>query len=351
MTDEQHERILTANAVRPWTYRCPGLARHLIDQAGTVEPDVAPDGIQRRLDAGIFFWLDIEKPGDDDFALLKDLIKLHPLALEDAQHFGQRPKIDDYDDFTALVVYGAAGPTGGQDVPRLDPVEVHCFYAEHYLITVHQGGCPAFDELRELHAKRLTKIEEGPGILYLVVDTLVDSFFPRMAAFDEQIDSLETAIFTNPTDDELQQVFTMKRNLVALRQLVTPQRDMFAALLAGRYDIPGLNEDNARYFRDVYDHLIRLSDEVDTYRDLLTGAMDVYLSTVSNKLNVIMKQLGVIATIFLPLSFLTGFFGQNFAYLTGHIQTPTWSFFVLGIGLDLLSVAGFMVFFRKRGWF
>jgi len=327
------------------------LARHLIDQAGTVEPEVDSAGIQQRLDAGVFFWLDLEKPGDDELALLRDLFKLHPLAVEDANHFGQRPKIDDYDDFTALVLFGAQSSSGGHGVPLLDPVEVHCFYSEHYLITVHHGGCTPFEELRERHAKKLAKIEQGPGILYLVVDTLVDSFFPTMAAFDEQIDSLETAIFTNPTDDELEQVFTMKRNLVTLRQVVTPQRDMFAALLSGRYEIPGLDDDGMRYFRDVYDHLIRLSDELDTYRDLLTGAMDVYLSTVSNKLNVIMKQLGVIATIFLPISFLTGFFGQNFAYLTGTIQAPTWSFFVLGIGLDLTSVIGFMIFFRKRGWF
>jgi magnesium transporter len=327
------------------------LARHLIDQAGTVEPEVDSAGIQKRLDAGTFFWLDLEKPADDDFALLRDLFKLHPLAIEDASHFGQRPKIDDYEDFTAFVVFGAQSPTNDKTVPRVDPVEVHCFYSEHYLITVHQGGCSPFEDLRERHAKKLAKVEQGPGLLYLVVDTLVDSFFPRMVAFDEQIDSLETAIFTNPTDDELEQVFTMKRNLVTLRQVVTPQRDMFAALISGRYDIPGLDDDGMRYFRDIYDHLIRLSDELDTYRDLLTGAMDVYLSTVSNKLNVIMKQLGVIATIFLPLSFLTGFFGQNFAYLTGHVQNTTWSFFVIGIGLDLASVIGFMIFFRKRGWF
>ncbi len=326
------------------------MARHLIDQAGTVEPDVSSDGIRQRLDSGTFFWLDIEKPGDDDFALLRDLFKIHPLAVEDAQKFGQRPKIDDYEDFDAFVVYGAMSPNGAKTVPRVDPVEVHCFYSQHWLITVHQGGCTPFEDLREHHARNLAKVEQGPGILYLVVDTLVDSFFPRMAAFDEQIDSLETAIFTNPTDDELEQVFTMKRNLATLRQVVQPQRDMFAALLSGRYDIEGLDDDGMRYFRDVYDHLIRLSDELDTYRDLLTGAMDVYLSTVSNKLNVIMKQLGVIATIFLPISFLTGFFGQNFGWLVDHIG-GTATFFGLGLGLDLLAVTAIMVMFRKRGWF
>jgi magnesium transporter len=325
--------------------------RHLIDKTGTTEPEVAAESVVSRLVADVFFWLDIERPSEDDLALLRDVVKLHALALEDAEHFGQRPKIEDYEDFTQLVVYGAAGADSAEGISQVDPIEVHCYYAQNFLITVHQGDCPIFGELREKHARRLTRVEEGPGILYLVVDALVDSFFPRMASFDEQIDVLETAIFSNPTDDELQQVFTMKRHLVALRQIVAPQRDAFAALVAGRYDLPGMDNESTRYFRDVYDHLIRLSDELDTYRDLLTGAMDVYLSTVSNKLNVVMKQLGVIATIFLPISFLTGFFGQNFAFLTGTVQTPTWSFFVLGIGLDVASVAAFMVFFRKRGWF
>ena len=212
-------------------------------------------------------------------------------------------------------------------------------------------SCRSSAELREQHAKRLSEIEEGIEILYFVVDALVDSFFPLLAEFDDRVDALEEGIFNNPTDEQLQQVFTMKRQLVTLRKIVSPQRDMFAALLAGRYDVPGMTDESSRNFRDVYDHLIRVSDEVDTYRDLLTGAMDVYLSTVSNKLNVIMKQLGVVASFFLPLSFLTGFFGQNFSYLTGSVITPNWTFWVLGVGLDLGAVAAFFVFFKKRGWF
>jgi magnesium transporter len=325
--------------------------RHLIDKDGTTEPNVTPDAVASRLEAAVFFWLDIELPDASDIALLRDVVKLHPLALEDAEHFGQRPKIEDYEEFSQLVVFGAAPSTDTASSTQIDPVEVHCYYAERYLITVQKAQGGVLADLREQHAKRLTKVEEGPGILYLVVDALVDSFFPEMTSLDERIDELETTIFSNPTDDELEEVFIMKRQLVTLRQIVMPQRDMFAALVAGRYDLPRLDEEGTRYFRDVYDHLIRLSDELDTYRDLLTGAMDVYLSTVSNRLNVVMKQLGVIATIFLPISFLTSFFGQNFAFLTGTIQKPTWSFFVLGIGLDLLSVAIFIVFFKRRGWF
>ena len=142
----------------------------------------------------------------------------------------------------------------------------------------------------------------------------------------------------------------MKRLLVGVRKAVTPQRDMFASLMGGVAELPGMTQESERYFRDIYDHLIRISDLIDTYRDLLSSSMDVFLSTVSNRLNVVMKQLAVIATIFLPLTFITGFFGQNFAWLVRHIGG--WPAFV-GFGLltELATVAVMMIFFKRRGWF
>ncbi len=142
----------------------------------------------------------------------------------------------------------------------------------------------------------------------------------------------------------------MKRLLVGMRKTVTPQRDTFARVLGGVAELPGLTREDERYFRDVYDHLIRISDLIDSYRDLLTGAMDVYLSTVSNRLNAVMKQLTIIATIFLPLGWLTGFFGQNFGYEVRHI-TGWGSFVVLGLGTELVALAALLAFFRRRGWF
>ena len=142
----------------------------------------------------------------------------------------------------------------------------------------------------------------------------------------------------------------MKRLLVGMRKAVSPQRDAFAGLMGGVAELPGLAAGDERYFRDVYDHLIRISDLIDSYRDLLTSAMDVYLSTVSNRLNAVMKQLTVIATVFLPLTFITGFFGQNFGWLTGHIQH--WGTFVaLGLGTELLALLLLFTFFKRRGWF
>ena len=135
-----------------------------------------------------------------------------------------------------------------------------------------------------------------------------------------------------------------------MRKIVTPQRDVFSRSVDAVADLPGLTVDERDYFRDIYDHLIRISDLIDSYRDLLSGAMDVYLSTVGNRQNEVMKQLAVIATIFLPLTFLTGFFGQNFSWLVGHITGPA-RFVIFGLGSLIASLAILGVYFKRRGWF
>jgi magnesium transporter len=290
-----------------------------------------------------FFWLDVARPEPDHFEILRQAFRFHPLAVEDSEHFGQRAKIDDYDGFVFLVLFGAA-----PDEDRL--VEVHCFYSERFLVTVHRDDCPAFTELRERYEKREGPIRKPSLLLYHVIDGLVDSFFPLLADFDDRIDELEDSIFARADDSQLQEIFGMKRLLVGLRKAVTPQRDAFASLMGGVAALPGLTDEDERYFRDLYDHLIRISDLIDSYRDLLTGAMDVYLSTVSNRLNSVMKQLTIIATVFLPLSWMTGFFGQNFGWMVDHIGR--WETFVgLGLGGELVVIGVMLAFFRRRGWF
>jgi magnesium transporter len=299
--------------------------------------------VEELLAKGEFFWLDLYRPEPDDFDVLRDVFKFHPLALEDSEHFGQRAKLDEYGDYVFLVVYGAV-----PDDDRL--VEVHCFYSANYLVTVHQDDCPAFRELRERYAKRSHAIDRPALLLYRLVDGLVDSFFPILADFDDRIDELENSIFLSAGDEQLQELFAMKRLFVGLRKAITPERDLFASLMGGVADLPAMTEDDERYFRDVYDHLIRISDLIDTYRDLLTSSMDVYLSTVSNRMNVVMKQLTIIATIFLPLSWLTGFFGQNFGFEVRHI-TGAPMFFVLGIGLELVALVMLLAYFKRQRWF
>jgi magnesium transporter len=299
--------------------------------------------VEGLLESPGFFWLDLNRPSGEDFNVLRDVFKFHPLAVEDSEQFDQRAKIDFYDDFVFIVVYGAQ-----PDDHRL--VEVHCFYSERFLVTVRREACPAFTAIRKRYQQRERAIEQPSLLLYRVIDGLVDSFFASLAAFDDRIDELEDGIFLNADDNQLQEIFQMKRLLVTMRKAATPQRDAFASLMGSIAELPGLADEDERYFRDIYDHLIRISDLIDSYRDLLTGAMDVYLSTVSNRLNSVMKQLTIIATIFLPLTFITGFFGQNFDWMVGHIGSlPV--FLGLGIGSELIALLVLLAFFKRRGWF
>jgi magnesium transporter len=316
---------------------------HVVHDEIVGELHLSREAAERLLASGSFFWLDVHQPTDEDFAVLRDVFHFHPLALEDSMHFEQRPKLDEYDDFVFLVVYGAVA-----DEDRL--VEVHCFYSERFLVTVRRDDAPAFTELRTRYQKRTAPIREPGLLLYRIIDALVDSFFPILADFDDRIDELENQTFLQASDEQLQEIFAMKRLLVGIRKVVSPQRDMFASLIGGVSELPGMTTESERYFRDIYDHLIRITDLIDTYRDLLTSSMDVFLSTVSNRLNVVMKQLAVIATIFLPLTFITGFFGQNFAWLVRHIGG--WPAFLgFGVAAELATVLVMMIYFKRRGWF
>ncbi len=317
-------------------------ACRVVDRSGTHELTLDRETLGRRVDDG-FFWLDLHRPDAEDYRVLRDLFGFHPLAVEDSEHFGQRAKLEDYGDFTFLVVFGAA-----PDEDRL--VEVHCFYSERFLVTVRQDEAPALEELRTRCEAGQLALDDPIRVLYRVVDALVDSFFPLLAEVDERLDELQDQMLAAPSNDQLNALFVLRRRLVTVRRAVAPERDLLGRLLSGAATLPGMNEDAERYFRDVYDHLIRPTEQVDGHRDLIAGAMDLYLSNASTRLNAVMKQLAVIATIFLPLTFITGFFGQNFPWLVDHIGG--WAPFVgLGIGLELGAVLVLFAYFRRRGWF
>jgi magnesium transporter len=301
--------------------------------------------IRSHLQKDEFFWLDLQDPGAKELAQLRDIFGFHPLALEDSEHFRQRPKLDDYGDYVFLVFYGAAS----QHARRRGLLrEVHMFISGHYLITIHRGALPPFDREREQLDGRVLHSEQF--LLYRVLDALVDSFFPVLSDMDNEIDNLEAAVLANPSEDQLERLFALKRELLMMRKVITPERDLFATSVDRIAQLPGLEVDERDYFRDIYDHLIRISDLIDSYRDLLSGASDLYLSTVSNRQNDVMKQLTVIATVFLPLGFITGFFGMNFSYLVTHLLSPEWSFFVVGVGSMVATCVGLLFFFRRKGW-
>jgi magnesium transporter len=311
--------------------------------------DASAEAIEAVLAGGTFFWLDLDLhdpgPDDDVTALLVNTFHFHPVAVEAADQFGQRPRIDDYDGFAHIITFGV-----GADPATV--AEVHCFVTETFLITLHQGNCPALatvrDRMADHHAAQV--VSPPVALFYLVMDTLVDSFFPVLSDFDDAIDNLEAAILKTPTEQQLGTLFDMKRQIVGIRKVITPQRDMISSLNAGVVEIPGMTDRGTAYFRSLYDHLIRISDMVDSYRDLVGGAMDTHLSMVSNRLNVVMKQLAIIATIFLPLSFLTGFFGQNFTWLVTHLEVGLGWFLFLGVGSELVAIVLLVALFKRRGW-
>jgi magnesium transporter len=292
-----------------------------------------------------FFWLDLTSPNHDDVARLGEIFDFHPLALEDTESFGQRPKLDDYGEHIFLVFYGAwRDEVGGSEHLR----EVHLFISGRWVVTIHRDPLPPLDQQRDQLDGKVLHSEQF--LLYRILDALTDSFFPILADLDDEIDDLEAAVLASPTDEQLRRLFALKRQLVAFRKVVTPQRDLFARSIDQIAELPGLELDARDYFRDIYDHLIRISDLIDSYRDLLSGATDLYLSTVSNRQNDVMKQLTVIATIFLPLSFITGFFGQNFGFMVNHLISHPWTFWVIGIGSMLATCAGLLIFFHRKGW-
>ena len=309
---------------------------------GRDEP-ISHERVSQLLASGEFFWLSLD--GVDDTDLLLNTFGFHPLAVEDAVRGGQRPKIDRYDGYTFWVAHGAnaAGVV----------TEVHLFFSRNYVVTVGNDCEELFAEVHrrlDLHPPKLTSAPSVTAV-YLMLDALVDSFFPRLADLDANIDDLEDQILKAPTEDQLGQLFQLKRQLVSYRKTITPQRDLMARVLGGADAIEGMTDEDLRYFRDLYDHLIRISDMVDSYRDLVSGAVDTHISMVSNRMNVIMKQLTIIATVFLPLTFLTGFFGQNFSFLVNHVISPTWTFWVYGIGLNFGAIVGLVWYGRRSGWF
>jgi magnesium transporter len=301
--------------------------------------------IRDQLERDHFFWLDLEDPSEEDVIALARLFGFHPLALEDVRAFNERPKLDDYGEYAFLVFYGAHEREPGQEDELR---EVHLFVSGQYLITIHREPLPTLDEQRSKIEGRVMHSEQF--LIYRVLDALTDGFFPVLSRIDDQIDEVEDEIVERPTDELLQRIFTLKRDLVAMRKVVTPQRDIFARSIDQLAVLPGLQLDERDYFRDIYDHLIRISDLIDSYRDLLGGATDLYLSTVANRQNEVMKQLAVVATIFLPLTFLTGFFGQNFGWLVNHELGSPGAFFGLGVGGIVLSLALLWVWFRRKGW-
>ena len=292
-------------------------------------------------------WVDVQGLGSE--RILKQIgriFRLHPLLLEDVVNVPQRPKVEDYNDQLLIIAQMV--------MPHLDEEgfwseQVSFVLGKHYLLTfqeepIHDCFNPVRDRIRA-NKGRVRKCG-ADYLAYALMDAIIDGFFPVLEDYGERIEALEDEVVLNPTRHTLEKIYEVRRELLALRRAIWPQRNVINTLIRGTSDL--VSPDVQVYFRDCYDHVIQILDIVETYRELASGLMDVYMSSVSNKMNEVMKLLTVISTIFIPLTFIAGIYGMNFQYMP-ELQWQ-WGYFVCW-GVMIAIASGLIVFFWRRGWF
>ncbi len=284
-------------------------------------------------------WLDVQDPSDEDLDWLGRTFSFHPMALDDCRHLDQHSKLDEYEGYLFVSM---AIPRLSADQSEIVVDEVQAFLGRHYLVTVHLGNLPVMETVRELFMKEPGGARKNGALhrqadflLYILADQLVDGYFPLLDRMDDLMDKLEDQILESPTQDTLHRLFGMKQQLVLLRKVAGPLREAMNALADHPY--PEVRRSTSLYFRNVYDHLTRVYEIIETSRDLLGNAVDAYLSTVSNRLNEVMKRLTLVTTIFMPISFVVGFGGMNFTRFVPFDET--WAFALL-IAALLVTPAG-----------
>jgi magnesium transporter len=293
----------------------------------------------------VTFWVDLSAPTPEESRLvLADTFKFHPLAVEDATSEIHQPKVESYNDYLYLILHGISFK---EHEHRFATRDVDFFLGRNYLVTVHDGHSRSIAMMRQMCDKHQRILAEGPvGLLHRIVDAMVDHYRPEVAAIEARIDKMEHEAALGSRETLVRQILALKRDLSSLRRVVIPERDAVGRL--ARREFGMISDEMAYRFRDVHDHLVRLSDESILFQDRVTGILEVHLSTISNRLNQVMKVLTVMSTIFLPLTVLTGMWGMNvlLPVFPGGEAAQFW--WIAGI-MAALSAAMLAVF-RSRGW-
>jgi magnesium transporter len=310
--------------------------RHVtsIEQASEVKNN--PDTI---------LWLDLQNPTEEELAELGKQFKLHPLAIEDASHEHQRPKVEEYEHFYFVVFYAINLNRENQE---LNVGEIDMFLGANYLITVHDKPLHELDEVEQRWTRNVKQLEWGIGVLlYTMLDTIVDRYFPVVEELVDQVEELEDRLFAGDIRQITftQQLLQLKKQFLALRRIAAPERDVLNVLT--NRDNPLFDEHASIYFRDVYDHITRLADTVDLYRDQLGTTMDANLSIVSNDLNKVMRTLTAASIILMVDSLLAGIWGMNFINIPElHLQYGYFGALALMALLSILLI----LFFKYLRW-
>jgi len=291
---------------------------------------------------GAYIWVDIGEPTDDDLQWLETAYNFHPLTIEDCRHFDQRAKVEEYDSYIFITMA----------VPRRLPIyqdmeadELHAYVGADYLVTVHATPLDAVERVRQRLSADRGKLKTSPDfLLHSITDLLVDRYFDILDDMEDEIERLEDEILTRPDRATLHSIFLLKQQLVYMRKTAGPERELFHALSGRRY--AQISSRTELYFRDVYDHIVRIYEGIETSRELLGNALDAYLSSVSNRLNDVMKRLTLVATIFMPLSFIVGFGGMNFTAIPFESRIAFGLLMAVIVSTPLLMLA----WFWRKDW-
>ena len=306
----------------------------------SVRTDLDVDEIRSALESGTgTLWVDIDIRDPQAVALLSDVFHFHALAIEDALYPQSRVKIEEYSKFLILIVRTISFIERTEDPYDIETVNLSCFLGANFLVTAHGGDSSPIEETRRLLEKKPELVSAGPSrLMHAVVDEAVNAYFPVLDQLDEFMDGLEEKVFSSFDQNALREIFSVKRLVVTLRRHLAPERDVFNILTNRPSTL--LTPDAQVYFRDIYDHVLRINDSLETFRELLSNTLDSYLTQVSNRLGTVTKALSVVATISLPFVVVSGMWGMNFDEIPlAHTGHGFWTMLVFQLGLGGLLLA------------
>ena len=308
------------------------------DRLEEISREAATDLLSRR-DANL--WLHFDTPTEEELDFLKENFAIHHLTIEDIVNQNQRPKIEPFENYVYLAIH----PLRREAKWEIEPSELDLLLGRGWIVSVHYGPLPGLIDNSQLHERIPAALARGADfLLYTLVDLVVDSYFPIMDDVEDKIDSLEDRLLLRAHPGDMNRLLSLKRSIVHIRRAVTPQREVLTQLT--RHDFPFVRPENLVYFRDVYDHLIRIAEELDSLRDILSSVLEIHLASTSNQLNATMKRLTAYGTIFVVITAIAGIYGMNFKFMP-ELEWRYGYFVVLG-GMAAISL-GLYFYFKKRG--
>ena len=306
--------------------------------------NVSQDAVAKLLArADTNLWFHFDAPTNEELRFLQEDLKIHHLTIEDVVNQNQRPKIESFEDY----VYMAIHPLMHSKKWQIEPSELDLLLGSHWIVSVHYGPLPGLIENSHIHERLANALGRGTDfLLYTLVDLVVDSYFPILDEIEDEIDSLEDRLLARAQSADMNRLLAFKRSLVQVRRAVGPQREVFNQLT--RHEFSFIRPENQVYFRDVYDHLLRITEELDSLRDILSSALEVHLASTSNQLNLTMKRLTAWGTIFVVITAIAGIYGMNFKFMP-ELEWR-YGYFAALSGMVLISLSLYF-YFNKKGYF